>query len=81
MSSQIIKIVLGLSTLLLYQNKIYSEASIINDNTGVRKIELYDGVILKIPEYKNGTEKLLSFEIDTKEYKEAGKLFVLKFIL
>lgn len=80
MSSQISKIVVGLLILLLFKNKVNCESSVVNDDTGVRKMELYDGVFLKIPEYKNGTKKLLSFEIDTRDNKETGKFVSLKYL-
>lgn len=41
-----------------------------------KKLELYDGVYVKIPE-ANNTEKLFSFEVDTDKKLGEGKLLKL----
>lgn len=38
----------------------------VKNSSHVHKIELYDGVYVKIPEHNNDRKELLSFEIDTK---------------
>ncbi|XP_045768528.1 uncharacterized protein LOC123869583 [Maniola jurtina] len=43
------------------------------DTSSVRKIELYNGVYVNIPEHNNGSRKLLSFEIDTSTSGENGE--------
>ncbi|KAJ2942663.1 hypothetical protein O0L34_g2134 [Tuta absoluta] len=39
----------------------------------VKKIEIFDGVSVNIPNEANSTEKLLSFEIDTERNLESGR--------
>ncbi|XP_023935408.2 uncharacterized protein LOC112043949 [Bicyclus anynana] len=36
-----------------------------HEESSVRKVELYDGVYVKVPEKSNESRKLVSFEIDT----------------
>ncbi|XP_049868617.1 uncharacterized protein LOC126368594 [Pectinophora gossypiella] len=48
-------------------------ANLKNDNLPTKTLELFDGVTVKIPHDANSTEKLISFEIDTKKDIETGR--------
>ncbi|XP_039751590.1 uncharacterized protein LOC120627641 [Pararge aegeria] len=43
------------------------------DESSVRKFELYDGVYVKVPENGNESSKLMSFEIDANRNVETGR--------
>lgn len=78
---QIVLALVGIVTASVTKPSIPVSEPVSNNVTDVRKIELYDGVFVKLPEYNNDTRKVMSLEIDTNKDSETGKLLFCIFIL